>query len=116
MVLLADQHIIGMVQLYAQRRGIKNAEALRRIVRAGLGLDPTGDKLDVRGKGKRDIRKAMSSSSLKPTSERVSIKSIPVQLREQFIALRKKVGSSEARRAVLADFEVKKRRNQTKGV
>lgn len=107
MMLHADKHIIGMVHLYAQRRGIKNSDALRRIVRTGLGLDPVGEGLDERSGKKRDLRRTLNKTSIK--RERKHKVAIPAHLQSLFEELKPKVGAIEARRLVHEHQQLKQK-------
>jgi hypothetical protein len=55
--LISDEVTIALVGLYAARRGINRNEALRRLVRTGLGVDPIGFWQDKRrgAKAPRDM-------------------------------------------------------------
>lgn len=44
--LITDTYTTGLVEIYALRAGISRNEALRRLVRIGLGLDPLRLVLD----------------------------------------------------------------------
>lgn len=98
MMLRDHQHIVGMVHLYAQRRGIANAEALRQIVRRGLGLDPVGEKFAAGGSFRRRVGKELGAVSIKRVKRTRA--AFPPDLQPMYLDLRAKVGSREARRLV----------------
>jgi hypothetical protein len=95
--LISDEVTITLVELYAARRGINRNEALRRLVRTGLGVDPVGFWQDRRrgAKAPRDMIAAVRK--LRPKR---APKHIPPEHLDMFLDLKKKLGASEARRLV----------------
>lgn len=96
MMLRDQKYIIAMVQLYAVRRGVSNAVALRRIVRTGLGLDPIGDENPAQSVVRRKARADLSKNVI----SRRHI-GIPHAFRPLYDQLQRKVGAGEARRMVM---------------
>jgi hypothetical protein len=96
--LISDEVTIALVGLYAARRGINRNEALRRLVRTGLGVDPIGFWQDKRrgAKAPRDMIAAVRK--LRP--KRMP-KQIPPEHLQMFFDLKKKLGATEARRLVV---------------
>jgi hypothetical protein len=112
--LLSDEATVTLVALYALRRGISRNEALRRLVRTSLGVDPIGSWTDGRGKRQRtDCQLTAAVRRLRPSRAR---QNIPPAYEEMFLELKTKVGATEARRLTVEHAAVVAKRAQPSSV